>query len=149
VKFRFEQRVEASPQELFAFHEEPRRLELLHAGWSRVRVLEESGSIRPGLETWVEIMIAPLCPLVLGFEHFAYDPPHRFGERLIHGPFARFEHIHEFVEIEDGTLIRDSLQIELPMHYGGEMGMRFLAPRVNWLFHHRADAYLQLFPKRC
>ena len=79
------------------------------------------------------------------FEHFVFDPPYRFGERQLKGPFRKCEHVHEFVEEQGGTIIIDHLDIELPWWLGGGFAMRHLiAPRVRRLFAYRKQSYLSL-----
>jgi len=141
MHFCFEHSVPLPPETVFRFFENPMRLELLHEGWSRIRVLRCEDNVHIGSETWVEVNIAGFIPLVLGFRHFLFEPHVRFGERLIHGPFATFTHIHEFHPQDSGTLVRDLLEISLPRHYGGEVAMRHIVePEIKRSFHHRAEA---------
>lgn len=45
---------------------------------------------------------------------FDVDRPHRFRDRQTRGPFARFEHTHEFESRPDGTLMRDTIVFRSP-----------------------------------
>ena len=75
------------------------------------------------------------------FEHDVHDPPRRFGERLVGGPFRRMTHVHEFEPREGGTLIRDRLEIALPWWMGGVPAERLVAaPRIRALFAARQEA---------
>ena len=130
---------------MFRFFQNPARLELLHAGWSRVRLLHHEHQVRIGAETWVEVTVAGCIPIVLGFRHILFEPPVRFGEEAIHGPFSKFTHLHEFVARNHGTVVRDLVEVCLPWHYGGEAVMRYgVAPAVRRMFHHRAEALIRL-----
>lgn len=145
MRFSFEHMVQARREKVFGFFENPERLELLHAGWSRVRLLYRESQVRIGAETWVEVTVAGLIPMVLGFRHTFFEPPTRFGEEAIHGPFSRFTHIHEFVGRERNTVVRDLLEVCLPWHYGGEAVMRrVVAPAVRRMFQHRAETLIRL-----
>ena len=145
MHFRFEQRIELPRATVFTFHEDPGHLVLVHRGWSAFRMIHHEPRLRQGARTWVEITFAGIVPVALGFEHTLYEPPCRFGEQLIHGPFQRFTHVHEFEEAEAGTILRDLLEIELPWFYGGEWAMRFiLAPMVRRAFQFRQAALLKL-----
>src|SRR5689334_18630179 len=93
----FEHIVPVSRDSVFRFFQNPARLELLHAGWSKVRLLHHENQVRIGAETWVEVTVAGFIPMVLGFRHTLFEPPVRFGEEAIHSPFSRFTHIHEFI----------------------------------------------------
>jgi hypothetical protein len=90
MNFCFENRVPLDRETVFAFHQNPARLELLHAGWSATRVLAHAGNVHVGAETWIKVTLAGFLPLVLGFRHTVCEPPFRFGEEQMHGPFSRF-----------------------------------------------------------
>jgi ligand-binding SRPBCC domain-containing protein len=45
---------------------------------------------------------------------FDLDPPRRFCDRQVAGPFAQFHHEHEFDEHPDGTLMRDTVTLRAP-----------------------------------
>ena len=146
MELRFEQVVALPREAVFAFHEDPEHLVRLHRGWAAFRLLHHDGGVAPGSRTWFEITVAGIVPVVLGFEHTVYEPPLRFGERLIHGPFRKFSHTHEF---EDGaagkTVVRDLLDVELPWYYGGEPAMRLIVgPLLRRAFGLRGAALLRL-----
>jgi ligand-binding SRPBCC domain-containing protein len=145
MRFHFEHNVPLPMERLFSFFENPERIELLHAGWSKLRLLHCENRVRVGAETWVELMIAGCIPMVLGFRHCLFEPPFRFGEQAIHGPFSKFLHIHEFAAQNRGTVVRDLLEVSLPWHYGPETIMRRLvAPGITRMFHSRAVALKRL-----
>lgn len=43
------------------------------------------------------------------------ERPWVFADEMVSGAFARLEHVHTFVETEDGTLMRDSLMWTSPL----------------------------------
>ncbi|WP_194420686.1 SRPBCC family protein [Microbacterium abyssi] len=45
---------------------------------------------------------------------FSIDPPYRFSDRQIRGPFGAFHHDHVFLEHPDGTLMRDTITFHSP-----------------------------------
>lgn len=142
----FEHHVPLPQDVVFAFHENPRRLELILMDWPSFRLLHCGDSIAPGNETWVEETTMGILPVVLGYRHVVYEPPKRFGEELIHGPFSRFTHIHEFEPAEGGgTIVRDRLDVAVPWQYGGAIAMRWMvAPRIRHVFALRGRALRQL-----
>ena len=145
MRFHFEQAIELARTTLFAFHENPANLETLHRGWSNFRLIRHDGGIRQGNRTWVEVTMAGILPVVLGFEHTLYEPPRRFGEELIHGPFRKLSHVHEFEEVNSTTIVRDFLDVELPWIYGGEAAMtRLVAPILNRIFKQRGASLANL-----
>ena len=141
MHFCFEHTVPLAREKVFAFFENPKRLEMLHAGWSKMWLLRYETKVRVGAETWVEVTLPGFVPMVLGFRHFLFEPPFRFGEEAIHGPFSRFVHIHEFGLHHENTLVRDLLEVCLPRHYGAETAMKCcVAPAIKRMFYHRAEA---------
>jgi ligand-binding SRPBCC domain-containing protein len=145
MQLRFEQIIGLPKATLFAFHEDPEHLALLHRGWATFRMIHHDGSLVLGSRTWFETTIASIVPVVLGFEHTIYEPPHRFGERLIHGPFSQFTHIHEFIDVHGGTKVCDQIEVKLPWYYGGEIMMKIIvAPLLRQAFLNRGSALLKL-----
>jgi len=131
----FEHLVLAPVQTVFAFHQRPENLALLLYRWRAFRLIRDPGRIRLGSRIWMEARLGWCVPVVLGFQSVDLDPPRRHEERLIHGPFARFDHVHEYEGRGDETLVRDVIRLELPRHYGGELALRvFAAPRIRRAF---------------
>ncbi|MCH9654739.1 MAG: hypothetical protein K0U86_06755 [Planctomycetes bacterium] len=138
MEFRFEQLVSVPRETLFQFYENPAHLNNLHADLPEFRLLHHEKSIRPGATVWVEQTIAGCIPMVMGFRHIIYEPPSLFGEEMIHGPFSLFNHMHEFEDVGEKTLVRDILHITLAWPYGGEIGTRlFAAASIRSLFAFR------------
>ena len=55
-----------------------------------------------------------------------WEPPHRFVDRQIRGPYRQWIHTHTFEEKDGGTLVRDRVQYSVP---GG-----WLEPLIHRLF---------------
>jgi ligand-binding SRPBCC domain-containing protein len=138
MKFWFEQVIDLPVERLFRFHEDPEHLSVLLRHWPTFRMIKHDGNVRVGSMTWFEESVGLVIPVVMGFRHFVYEPPHRFGERLVHGPYSRFIHIHEFERTESGTVVRDLLDITLPWQYGGEPIMKIIVgPMIRRAFTFR------------
>lgn len=138
IELLFEHEVDAPLEATFAFHEDPGNLEQLLTVRNGFRLLHHDGCNRPGSETWFEITVAACVPVVLGFKHTLYEPPRRFAEKLVHGPFDFFDHRHDFVPVRGGTLVRDAIRIMLPWFYGGSVITRlYVAPIIRRLFECR------------
>jgi ligand-binding SRPBCC domain-containing protein len=141
VQLEFEHTVPIARAELFAFHADPANLAVLLADWKGFRLLRHERTIRVGAEVWFEQTVAGFIPIVIGVRHVLYEPPLRFAEELIHGPFDTFRHVHEFEEVPRGTRVRDVLEIRVRRLFGGELATRLLvAPRLRELFRVRHAA---------
>jgi ligand-binding SRPBCC domain-containing protein len=137
VTLEFEHVFGVPVERLFAFHMTPGNLALLQRGWPTFRMVAHDGHIRVGSVTRVQERIGFVW-VPLTFEHFLYEPPYRFGEHQVRGPFAKFEHVHEFVPTESGTLLRDVLDVRLPWYLGDELAMKlFVAPKLQNFFAYR------------
>ena len=149
MELRFEQNVPCSLEEVFAFHTNPENLKLLMWGWPAFRLLHHSGGIHVGAQTWVEIRVFRIIPMVLGFVHTRFEPQRSFAEELIHGVFQGVQHVHEFDSFEGGTRIRDTMRITFPWYYGGEIGVRNLVePGIRKLFAYRHQALKRLIDEK-
>lgn len=140
----FEQIVEVPRESLFAFHTDPANLVLLLEGWKGFELLSHDGHIRPGARTRVRQAVGPTRHELL-MEHFLLEPPTRFAERQIEGPFTRFEHVHEFFDAPGGTRLVDRIEFSLPEHLGGFLTEHVVAaPGLRRLFEFRHAAYARL-----
>ena len=142
----FESVFPATPERLFALHEDPILLETLHAG-SDFELVSNPGHIRPGARVSVRHRLGPF-PVTMTFEHFVYEPPRRLGERLIRGPFARFVHFHAFEPCQGGTRLRDRIEVELPWWLGGALAVRWIvAPKARRMFAKRHERLLRMLER--
>jgi ligand-binding SRPBCC domain-containing protein len=65
----------------------------------------------------------------------AWDPPVRFVDRQLRGPYRWWIHEHEFIEIDGGTLMRDRVEYGV---LGGAIVNRLLVQRqVERIFGYR------------
>jgi ligand-binding SRPBCC domain-containing protein len=144
MKLCSDQRVAAPRERVFAFHTDPANLARLLEGWSGFELAAHAGHIRPGARVEVRQRVGPLwCDF--SFEHFVLEPPRRFGERQVCGPFTRFEHVHEFEERDGATLIVDRVDFALPWRLGGRAAeLAVAAPFLRRFFAFRAAAYGRL-----
>ncbi len=65
----------------------------------------------------------------------AWEPPFRFVDRQLRGPYRLWEHTHEFEETEDGTRMRDTVDYSV---LGGALIEPFLVrPDLRRIFTYR------------
>jgi uncharacterized protein len=137
VKLSFEHSFDVAAAALFAFHENPGNLVAFLRGWTTFRMVANDGHIRVGSVTRVQERIGPLW-IPMTFEHFLYEPPRRFGERQVRGPFKKLEHVHEFESRGSRTILRDSLDVILPWYLGGSFATRWIVvPKFRRFFAYR------------
>jgi len=68
----------------------------------------------------------------------AWDPPHRFIDTQVTGPYGLWHHTHTFEPHPDGTLMRDVVRYAIPFGPLGELAHRlFVARDVERIFDFR------------
>jgi ligand-binding SRPBCC domain-containing protein len=67
-----------------------------------------------------------------------YDPPHRFVDVQLKGPYSFWHHTHTFEAKGEGTLIRDEVRYALPFGPLGEIAHAMMVKRqLNTIFNFR------------
>ena len=79
----------------FSWHEQTGALERLIPPWEQVAVVRREGGIENEAEVERVAKVGPLRKKWLA-RHFGYQPPHRFRDRQVLGPFAFWEDTHSF-----------------------------------------------------
>jgi ligand-binding SRPBCC domain-containing protein len=73
-----------------------------------------------------------------------WEPPRRFVDVQINGPYALWEHTHEFEEDGDGTVIRDRVRYSIPFGPLGRLVNRLLVRRdLRQIFDYRREAVVR------
>jgi uncharacterized protein YbjT (DUF2867 family)/ligand-binding SRPBCC domain-containing protein len=132
--------------EVFAFFAEPTNLGRITPPSMGFEFLTRDREMRPGLE--IDYRIRPLFGIPVSWRTriTEYDPPHRFHDIQLAGPYRRWEHIHTFEPVDGGTLVRDEVVYALPFGLLGDVVNR-LAVRneLERIFRHRADTVRRVF----
>lgn len=62
------------------------------------------------------------------------------------GPYKLWNHHHEFIENEDGVLMKDTIDYELPLGFLGEIAHRlFVRKKLEHIFEYRKVILEQMF----
>ncbi len=100
--------------EVFAFFADPANLARITPHTFRVRVVAGPVPMAAGA-----VYDLRLSWLGLSLRWRAYirefDPPYRFVDVQVRGPFARWEHRHRFLEERGGTWVEDRVTYRLPL----------------------------------
>lgn len=77
----------------------------------------------------------------------SYDPPERFTDVSIKGPYSFWHHTHTFEEVSKGTLMTDIVRYALPMGWLGRLMHALTVKRqLNHIFDYRAGVIDKLLP---
>lgn len=142
---RREQRLPGAPDEVFAFFGDARNLEAITPPLLRIRVIDPD-AIAMGTGTLIRYRLrvhrVPVGWLTAIRE---WDPPHRFVDEQLRGPYALWHHTHSFERDGDATIMRDVVRYALPLGALGELARRlFVARDLEAIFDYRADAIARL-----
>lgn len=100
-------------EETFEFFARPENLARITPGWLSFRIRTSDVSMRRGLR--IEYRIRPLgFPMTWVSEITAYDPPHRFVDEQVRGPYRAWHHEHGFRSSDGGTEVTDMVRYALP-----------------------------------
>ncbi|WP_233148387.1 TIGR01777 family oxidoreductase [Rhodopirellula sp. MGV] len=111
-----------SAETAFAYHERQGALERLIPPWQSVEVVSSDKSLKPGSVVVLKVSIGPASKTWVA-EHVDYQRPDFFADTQRSGPFAAWNHRHEFLSSSDQRcVLRDRVEYELPM---GTIGRLF------------------------
>lgn len=128
----------ATPERVFAFHEQPGALALLTPPWERARVVRAARISEVGSVAIVETRLFGVIPVRWIARHTVYDPPRFFEDVQERGPFRRWRHRHIITPHAAGATLRDEIEYEPPLGILGKLAEPFLIrPRLEKLFAYR------------
>jgi ligand-binding SRPBCC domain-containing protein len=108
------QRLDVPPERAFAFFGDARNLEAITPPWLRFRVVTpEPITMRRGTLIDYRLRLHGL-PLRWRTRIDAWEPPHRFVDSQLRGPYALWEHTHTFAADGAGVVTSDRVRYALP-----------------------------------
>lgn len=144
-----EQILPGSPDEVFPFFADARNLEAITPPLLRFAVATPE-PIEMGAGTLIQYRLrlhgAPVSWLT---SIQAWDPPHRFVDVQVRGPYALWHHTHTFSEHPGGTLMRDVVRYAIGFGPLGALAHRaFVRRDVEAIFDFRRDELERRPPSR-
>ena len=136
------QRVPLSIDAAFAFYGDAHNLERITPPWLGFEVTTPE-PIEMGVGTLIEYKLRlHRVPVRWRTRIEAWEPPRRFVDAQVRGPYALWEHTHTFEEDGPGaTIIRDRVRYSIPFGPLGELAERLLVRRdLKRIFDYRRDA---------
>lgn len=102
----------------FSYHERPLALDRLLPPWQAISVQSQGEGIEKGVN--VELKFRKFgFPVRLVANHTEYDPPRKFQDTLIRGPFSHWQHDHVFEDHGSHCTLTDRIAFELPGVFRG------------------------------
>lgn len=128
--------VRAAIDEVFAWHTRAGAFNRLSPPWRSVTIKQYT---KPGdAPNLIVLRLSVVGPIGLRWEleHDSFDPPHRFSDRQIRGPFKSWRHVHAFSSVSnDATKLTDSVSYTLP--FATELFAPFVQKELDRLFAFR------------
>jgi ligand-binding SRPBCC domain-containing protein len=137
-----EQRVELSPAHAFEFYGDALNLEAITPPWLGFEVTTPAPvDMRAGTLLDYRLKLHRV-PVRWRTRIEVWDPPLRFVDVQLSGPYSLWEHTHEFEPAGvDATVIRDRVRYALPLGPLGELAHRLFVGRdVERIFDYRQEA---------
>jgi ligand-binding SRPBCC domain-containing protein len=132
--------INASPERVFAFHEQPDVLNLLMPPWEQARVVQPAEISAVGTQAIIETRVFGPITTRWVAQHTVYDPPHMFEDVQIKGPFRSWRHRHIIEAHGEGSILRDEIDYEPPLGFVGRAVAPLLVKkRLQRLFDYRHD----------
>lgn len=126
-----------SRADVFAFFADPANLPRVTPAALRLRLLTPIVALAPGAVLDCEIRWLGL-PLHWRTFIREFDPPYRFVDVQVRGPWARWEHRHRFLEDNGGTLMEDRVTYRPPLGVlGGGVHRVLLRRQLERAWEHR------------
>jgi ligand-binding SRPBCC domain-containing protein len=146
---RREQRLPAAPDEVFPFFADAQNLEAITPPWLGFRVVTPRPiDMRAGALIEYRLRLHG-APLRWRTRIAVWDPPRRFVDVQIDGPYRLWHHTHDFEPHPGGgTVMRDTVRYALPLGPLGALARRLLVARdLAAIFDFRHAAIGQRFTK--
>jgi uncharacterized protein len=125
-------------KEAFAYHEREGALQRLIPPWENATIESSDNSMQPGSKVVLKVNVAGV-PLRWVAEHRDYDPPNRFEDVSLSGPFKAWHHKHLFRAVTPiSSQLTDHIEYEVPMGMVGETaGGSFVRKQLKSMFAYR------------
>jgi ligand-binding SRPBCC domain-containing protein len=139
MQFVKESVLDATVEEVFAFHERPDAFALLQPPWEHSEILQPPTSLAVGTVVRLRTRVGPVW-VSIEAEHIAYEKNRLFEDVMHKGPFAKWHHKHLFLAVPGGCCLRDEIEYEPPLGWLGRLAAPVaIEPRLEKMFAFRHD----------
>ena len=133
----------AARLELFPFFANAANLQAITPPWLHFQIVgAQPAELRVGALIDYKLRVRGV-PVRWRTRITAWEPPHRFVDEQIRGPYRQWIHEHTFEECGRGTRMRDTVNYAVPMDW--LLHRWFVRPDVERIFHYRAQTLQDRF----
>jgi ligand-binding SRPBCC domain-containing protein len=130
-------------EEVFTFFADPANLDLITPPWLSFRmVMAGPIEMRTGALLDYRLRVRGF-PFRWRSKITAWEPPHRFVDEQIRGPYRLWIHEHNFELRDEGTLVRDFVRYAVPFDW--LLHTLVVRPDVVRIFAYRAECLQRRF----
>ena len=131
------------PERVFPFFSDVGNLETITPDWLRFEIMTRM-PVEMAVGTAIDYR---LCyrgvPLKWQSEILEWDPPNRFIDSQVAGPYRKWVHEHSFQEHDGGTLATDSIEYAV---LGGALANKLMVRRdLERIFSYRKEKLIEVF----
>jgi ligand-binding SRPBCC domain-containing protein len=131
-------------EEVFAFFSDAANLDAITPPWVKFRTITP-GPIEMRVGTVIDHRLKIHgVPIRWRSKITAWEPPARFVDEQVRGPYRVWIHEHLFEERDVGTLVRDHVRYAAPFDFLTDRF--FVRPDVERIFHYRTECLKRRFP---
>ncbi len=141
-----EQWIQQPIDKTYSFFKEAKNLELLTPDFLKFKVLNQTPKeIQKGAKInyclWLRFI-----PFWWQSQIVDWEPNRRFSDKQLHGPYSHWFHTHEFIEKNNGTLIRDKISYRVPFGVVGDVvSSLFIKNDLEKIFSYRKKKIEEIF----
>lgn len=137
--FKCSTKIKSDTAEAFQWHEREGALERLTPPWEKIKMLEKTGGIEVGARAAFSVKTGPFR-VPWHAEHTEYTQNKHFKDIQTKGPFAMWEHSHDFATEGDYTVINDTINYRFPFHtLAAPFAGPFIKSKLNRMFAYRSE----------
>ena len=132
------------PAELFPFFADAANLDALTPSWLHFHIVTPPPiEMKAGTLIDYRLRVHGL-PLRWRSRINVWQPPHRFEDEQLRGPYRQWIHEHTFEARDGGTLARDHVRYAVPLDF--LLHHCFVRPDIERIFKFRSEALRMRFP---
>lgn len=133
-------------EEVFALFDRPENLAKITPPWLSFSILTPTPiAMRVGAILDYAIQIGPISSRWRSIIT-TYEPPYRFVDEQLLGPYSYWHHTHAFQEVDGGTMATDIVRYLPPFGLFGRLAhFIFIRRQLNAIFRYRRKSVTALF----
>jgi ligand-binding SRPBCC domain-containing protein len=148
-KFSTQQYLPLTPGQAWDFFSTPLNLPGITPPDLGLRIInpENPDSIYDGMR--IDYIVRPVFYIPLKWKTgiSGIRPNAEFTDTQLSGPYAKWEHHHQFVPVGDGTLMIDQVTYRVPFGMMGRLLNRlFVRKKIEAIFRYRKETLEKIFP---